>query len=441
VRILVEPSDYVLRNFGDMAMLQAAVRRLAEAWPDARIDVLTHDPERLATLCPAATPLSGRARDLWLRGRPVRGADRTDLRSSLRACVQYLRRGDRTASRIAGRAFRDQVASADLVLVTGMGGITDAFPDYATGVLETLKLALANGDRPVAMMGQGFGPLERADLRSLAADVLPRLHLIGLREQLASRPLLQQLGVAEDRIVVTGDDAIEMAHAHVTAAPPSAGAIGVNFRVASYSGADDARLSAVAASVRAAAGRAGGDVIPVPISSVPGEEDLDSIRRLAPVAEAELLRARGWTSPAQVVAQLNRCRLLVTGSYHAAVFALSVGVPTIGLAASRYYEDKFYGLADMFGAGCAVVDLSHSPAPGEQVAEYIDVFWETGPDLRPRLLSAAVAQIESGRNAYRRLAGLVAASPSPHHAGERAPLRRTAARRGSMIGAFRPGGR
>jgi hypothetical protein len=39
VRVLVEPSDYVLRNAGDMAMLRTVVSRLAQKWSNALIQV------------------------------------------------------------------------------------------------------------------------------------------------------------------------------------------------------------------------------------------------------------------------------------------------------------------------------------------------------------------------------------------------------------------
>ena len=55
------------------------------------------------------------------------------------------------------------------------------------------------------------------------------------------------------------------------------------------------------------------------------------------------------TSIEGTITTIARCRLVVTGSYHAALFALSMGVPAIGIATSRYYEDKFLGLADQFG--------------------------------------------------------------------------------------------
>src|ERR1700733_2477511 len=66
VRLLVEPSDYLLRNVGDMAMMQIAIERLAALWPDAAIQVLTDDPQTLRKLCPRALPLSSEGRQLWL---------------------------------------------------------------------------------------------------------------------------------------------------------------------------------------------------------------------------------------------------------------------------------------------------------------------------------------------------------------------------------------
>jgi len=54
--------------------------------------------------------------------------------------------------------FTNTVATADLIIVTGMGGITDAFPDYAANLLEVLALAVRSR-RYVAMVGQRFGPL------------------------------------------------------------------------------------------------------------------------------------------------------------------------------------------------------------------------------------------------------------------------------------------
>ena len=67
VRVLVEPSDYLLRNAGDMAMLRTAVSRLIQRWPNALIQVLSDEPDALQAFCPEATPLPSDGRQYWLQ--------------------------------------------------------------------------------------------------------------------------------------------------------------------------------------------------------------------------------------------------------------------------------------------------------------------------------------------------------------------------------------
>jgi len=252
------------------------------------------------------------------------------------------------------REFTNAVANADLVIVTGMGGITDAFPEYATNLLETLALAVRYR-RYVAMVGQGFGPLHTPKLVAQARAVLPHIDFIGLREDRASLPLLLALGVPSDRVMTTGDDAIEMVY---RLRRDSLGeGLGVNLRVADYSGLDKGLLEPLRQVLRDAMRGHRVPVVPLPISHVPGEADVESIRYLMDVNDDSF----GDGSPPEVldtvIRQVQKCRLVITGSYHAGVFALANGIPTIGLAKSAYYIDKFMGLSALFGPGCETVLL------------------------------------------------------------------------------------
>ena len=99
----------------------------------------------------------------------------------------------------------------------------------------------------------------------------------------------------------------------------------------------------------------------VPISHYPTEVD--------GAVNAALLGA--WSEPADevvtplgVVEHISRCRAVVTGSYHAAVFALAQGIPAVGLTGSAYYDAKFAGLADQFGgSGLWIVRLDQDELP------------------------------------------------------------------------------
>ena len=46
--------------------------------------------------------------------------------------------------------------------------------------------------------------------------------------------------------------------------------------------------------------------------------------------------------------RIATCRIVVTGSYHAGVFALSQGIPVVALCSSDYYRHKMQGLALQF---------------------------------------------------------------------------------------------
>src|SRR5258705_4649139 len=144
-----------------------------------------------------------------------------------------------------------------------MGGITDVFRDYALGVLGTLDLAIRHGV-PTAMMSQGMGPLLDPALRERAAEILPKVDWIALREARAGVPLLRALGVSRERVCTTGDDAIELALGQAGA--PFKRCLGVNLRASDYSGVDDDIIASVRLGVQRAGARVNAQLAAVPIS-------------------------------------------------------------------------------------------------------------------------------------------------------------------------------
>ena len=252
MKIVVDSCAYTCQNVGDLAMLTIATSRLRKLWPDTSIRVITSAPQIVAVHCGEveSVPLSGRRLVLQdrLLGRLERllpaGIAMRWSRVERRLRMRHpavVKLSLRLKGSLTGRdsseaaAFLTAIDRADLVVVSGAGVITDAFPENALGVLATLAMAIERGI-PTAMFGQGLGPILGAELRSRAAEVLPHVRLIAVRERLSSVPLLQSLGVSPDRIVVTGDDAIEMAMpaglADGEKLEPTNGRIGVNIRVA-----------------------------------------------------------------------------------------------------------------------------------------------------------------------------------------------------------------
>jgi polysaccharide pyruvyl transferase WcaK-like protein len=421
VRILVEPGDYLLRNAGDTAMLSVALARLRALLPDARVEVFTRVPEQYSSFAPAVTPLPDIGRRQWhdqpllnelvLDRLPVRllnvlwMLDRYIKLRWPRLAIPLVRRGLRNRGIPVAdfNVFVDVVTRADLIIATGMGGINDDFAYSATEILNVFRLALHFGAR-AAMMGQGIGPLHDLRLRRHAQAVLRRVDVIALREERVGPRLLGELGVAANRILITGDDAVEMAYQR---RPDHLGdCLGINLRRATYAGVDSAVIDRLRPILRGAAARLNAPLVAVPISHVAGEEDEDTIRMLIGGAGPRAQRAPFDDITAAAVDRVHRCRVVVAGSYHAAVFALASGIPVVALTNSRYYSDKFLGLADQFGQACTVIDLTDSDLTDRLDAAIADA-WASAPHSRSDLLTAAARQLELGREAYRKVAELV----------------------------------
>jgi polysaccharide pyruvyl transferase WcaK-like protein/SAM-dependent methyltransferase len=419
VRILVEPCAHGMINAGDTAMLSVATARLRQMWPDAQIGVITDVPARLALHCPGTLPVPAEGRRIWLEephvGARVHGMLSPSGARGLRAVEERVRRRMPSVAsstiRLRRRLrrlrnddlteFLGWLYSADLVVATGAGLLADPYVPRACSVLELLETAIRRGV-PTAMLGQGIGPLTDERMRAVAGRVLPKVELIGLREEHYGRPELRALGVEDRRMVTTGDDAIELALKRASNSRDGGG-IGVGIRVARYSGATEEAIAAVGSALRKAAIRHGAELIPVPISAAVKERDAMMIARVMGIDEGTI---PPLDTPAAVIDQVGRCRVVVSGSYHGAVFALAQGVPAIGLAGSEYYFLKFRGLAKQFEGGCEMVRLDQPQLEGALEAA-VDDAWRSKPGLGPKLLQSAERQVAHGWDAYRELHRIV----------------------------------
>ncbi len=424
-RIFVEPGGYEPFNVGDEAMLDVAIARIRSQWPHAPITIHSLDANwvhrfdgALDVLDPWGSrgwsvdallirpsgripPLVERALDASHRLR--RSAPRL-VRIFAEAALRSTRRRPRLVSDYLGA-----VRGADLVIVTGAGALNDSFKRHAFVVLETLELAI-EANAVTAVVGQGIGPITEPMLRKRAAAILPRVSFIALREKTGSLPLIESMGVPPERIAVTGDDAIAVAYA--VRRDSLGSAIGVNLRASGYSGMGGTLVARIGSVVREAAHSHAAELLAVPISRHPEADDLRAVQPLL-----DGLTQVGTTapsSPGTLLSMLAGCRIIVAGSYHAAVLALSMGIPAVTIAASDYYQQKFRGLAGQFGPACRVEVASH-PDFLSSLRTSIDDAWTTAHATRNHLLDAAAGQIELSKAAYRRIADLVEHERRPAH--------------------------
>jgi colanic acid/amylovoran biosynthesis protein len=152
-------------------------------------------------------------------------------------------------------------------------------------------------------------------------------------------------------------------------------------------------------------------MIPIPIAHHGGGMDVATLRELLDgIGDSD--GGAALQSPRDVINRVGQCRLVMTGSYHGAVFALSQGIPAVALVKSRYYLNKMAGVAHEFGTGCHIVSLDEADV-ATRLADAVARAWNEADDVREPLLQSAVDQIRRGKSAYARLRDLVPRGPAP----------------------------
>lgn len=409
-KVLVDQGGYAFQNVGDWAMLLITIERLAGLLPDAELLVFG-EPRLVQQHLPGVTPLDSQSKlrlfGRWaLFGRLSKWVGTNDsIFSGNRpavacAVLKWKRRLLRRDTRATDEVY-EALKSADLVISSGGGFLTDRFAEHASGTFGLLRAAQRLGVT-TALLGQGIGPLKNASLQRLAEQTLPKLRLLGLREAGASRELVERLGVPDEVVRLTGDDAIELAYRE---RPVMLGDwLGLNIRIAAYADLNDIDVQRIRSAIGRVLERLQVKPLIVPIAIGPSG---DEARTRSLIPECEVDESLPASDPIDVIRRAGACRLVITGSYHAGVFALSQGIPVIGLAASDYYRDKFNGLRGQFGTACVVVD-PHSDDLDNELSEVAEQLWTNAEATRDATLAAAERQIDLSREVYRELAQLIA---------------------------------
>jgi Uncharacterized conserved protein len=404
--VLVQTGSNDLDNLGDLAMLEVLIERIRERREGVIFSVFARDSERVRSLGRDVHQIPveqkgqwAAARKAYLGARSLVPATDDILRRRLPSLYQSLIR-----SKARSLVNAESIAKADMLVVSGGGFLNDIFPGQAWPVFERMRAAVET-QTPFALMGQGMGPLRDPALVAVARSILPRAELIAVREAMFSVPLLLELGVSRDRIAVTGDDAIEPAY---RARSASVGVdIGVNFRLADYAGTEEVDVSSLYRMLHALAERMSARLVSLPVCIADSADTASDARGIGALlgSDAGVAQEMPLTT-SSLIERFSACRVVVTGSYHAAVFALSQGIPAVCMFASEYYEMKFRGLKAQFGDGCALIDM-RSKEFDAGVSDAIEGRLFNAGDERPRLLAAAESQIEEGRHAYDRLSDIL----------------------------------
>lgn len=392
-RILIDSGNYFSNNdnLGDRAIYQVICRRLRHLWPNCQIHWITRNAALLTNDCPEVIALELAEERLPFPLIPL-DADFQNLETKAFSDTQ----------RIVS-ALRE----CDIVMATGGGYFSDDFADQAEVVLHTLEAGMRLG-KPAVILSCGFEPLSVRSLSQKMLDVFPLLSMVVCREPRQSPIVARAFGVSEQHLMVAADEAIELAF---DLRPSMLGeCLGINVRQADYAGVDSSTLMRLREGLGLAISQLGARLAGVPISLF-GPSDPDAIESLLRGIPGVHYTPSPVSTPQDVVQQVGACRVVITGSYHAAVFALSQGVSVIALVASPHYRSKMQGLQAQFGDACRIVFLDRADTAAHLVTA-IQSAWQAAESERPRLQEAARQQVRRGRAAYDRLAELMESSPA-----------------------------
>jgi colanic acid/amylovoran biosynthesis protein len=194
--------------------------------------------------------------------------------------------------------------------------------------------------------------------------------------------------------MVTGDDALELIDDGEVA---NGRALGISVRVSNYAGVNLATAATIGDMMLEMAATLDAPIVALPVSQ--HAADADVLRMLLRRHSSTDVIVDDVTSPEVLLAAAADCRVIVTGSYHAAVFGLARGVPAVCVTKSSYYDAKFRGLQALFPDTCTVVSLD-APNYSGSLRSAILQYWQLPVSARLTARDTAAQLRQAGRDAY-----------------------------------------
>jgi polysaccharide pyruvyl transferase WcaK-like protein len=251
------------------------------------------------------------------------------------------------------------VRASDALVITGAGNLSSLWPQHIHERLALVRAATEAGI-PIVVSGQTIGPHLTPEHANLVRELLGLASLVSVRET-DSLHLCLDLGIDPALLTATVDDASFLVD---TAADADAAAEAANataaepppyclVTIARHTGDSDPEqfIDALAALLDSIIAQTGLEIrFSAHFVSLTEEPRGDSL-----VHERVRARMRGVASVEEVrdaVASARLARgasLVVSSRYHPAVFAVSGGVPTIGIPVDDYTTTKLRGALGNFG--------------------------------------------------------------------------------------------
>jgi len=253
------------------------------------------------------------------------------------------------------RAVIEAIGASSLVVVTGAGNIASNWPLHIFERAAIAEIARLAGV-PFVVSGQTIGPSLSPDDAALVRQMLGSARLVGLRES-ASFELVRGLDIGHDAGHDVGHAAIEQTVDDASfldidsAVEPSPFTCLVSFST-HVGDRDRGAFQDAAALLLDEVAELGLEIVfHAHFGSLTDEPPLGDV--VMHEAVASRMKAPSRTEPTidpRTSASLARAAaLVVTSRYHPAVFAVGVGVPTIGIAVDEYTNVKLTGALGNLG--------------------------------------------------------------------------------------------
>jgi polysaccharide pyruvyl transferase WcaK-like protein/SAM-dependent methyltransferase len=364
--ILVAASGFIYapnssNNLGDRAQLTRTVERLRTGFPDSRITAIANslnDRGGFDDLEVSYSAIRYLTSPVELPGTRFRLP--TNVARVLRVVLLLAnaRRAGREQPPVflsrSGRVALREMKESSALFISGAGAFNDNYVTGVGGFWGVLVRCMSLLDKPVVASGQQIGPLTRFGRRAIAKWALRPIALLGVRD-LRSVASANAVDIPGERVVLTGDDAWELAPARPTVAQAALKRCGVvgdfiaaQVRFGASVGWSEADSERLAVSLDHLSSELAMPIVFIPSATGRGADD-----RYAAACVRKQLGVPSWAIEDELDAPttkavLGSAALGVGTANHFCVFAASMGTPVVGLYSSPYMEQKVSGVAELW---------------------------------------------------------------------------------------------
>jgi polysaccharide pyruvyl transferase WcaK-like protein len=275
--------------------------------------------------------------------------------------AQQIRSGRRALGPIA-RRWREVIGSAEGLVISGAGAMTDDFGPHGVASWWLATRWAADQGVPVILLGQGIGPLVDPVLRGLAAEIISYATVVNVREEDSASTVTALVPgarpiVAPDWALLNGPDDQDRTRALDYAQEVSGGrefvALSAHRRHTTHR-SQLRQLASLLGEVTERCLQEDRSVLFVPNMTGTRYSDdratFDLVSSSWPAGlRSKVHVVRDPIGPRVTRALLGHAEFLVTTRYHPLVFAMAEATPAVGISYDDYYEQKLSGASAMFG--------------------------------------------------------------------------------------------